>query len=554
MATCINVKIDSNTSGLRFAEEECPKQLPPSTGGTAATVELTFVDNPVEGDTIQIGPEEYTFTDTPVLDTDIEIGADATETRASFVMVVDAESELVTSATQGGSVVVLTAQVAGVAGNMISVAASGSNTTFATSTLTGGVEGDGPVWEPLEPNSYADFGGQLTLVARNPINEGRQRKKGAPVGIEAAGGFNTDFTQTNLQKVMQGFMFADTRTKVNYDTVAAVGDLAIVVTNNAFPQLTSTALDFTTLGLIPGEWIYVGGDEAGESFAEDENNGFKRIRSITANAITFDKSVAPMVSELGAGLTVKLYFGDVLKNENTRSLIKRRTYQIERTLGSLDGMDPPQSEYLTGAVPNELSINLAIEDKVTADLGFVAMDSEQRTQGEGLKPGARPPQIEADMFNTSSDIARIKLSRVVGDDAAPYPMFTFIQEGTISINNGITPNKAIGVFGAIDASAGNFAVSGSVTAYFSDVDSVKAVRENADITMDMIMVKNGAGVVFDMPMIALGDGRPNVVIDEPITLPLTMEAATAAKLGPDFDYTAMWVFFNDLPERATTII
>ncbi|HVJ14526.1 MAG TPA: hypothetical protein VM686_03760, partial [Polyangiaceae bacterium] len=32
-----------------------------------------------------------------------------------------------------------------------------------------------PTWITLEPNSYSDFGGQTTLIARNPINASRQR-------------------------------------------------------------------------------------------------------------------------------------------------------------------------------------------------------------------------------------------------------------------------------------------------------------------------------------------------------------------------------------------
>src|SRR5690606_5644751 len=122
----------------------------------------------------------------------------------------------------------------------------------------------------------------------------------------------------------------------------------------------------------------------------------------------------------------------------------------------------------------------------TADLGFVALDAEQRTQAQGLKAGTRPSLVEGDIFNTSSDVVRFKLSEVVGNEAVPTPMFSFLQEGTLTINNGVTTNKAIGVMGGFDTSVGNFAVSGSLTAYFSDIAAVKAVRDNSDITLDMI--------------------------------------------------------------------
>jgi hypothetical protein len=77
---------------------------------------------------------------------------------------------------------------------------------------------------------------------------------------------------------------------------AAQGDIDVSITG-AFARYVSDVLDFTTLGLIPGEWIYVGGDASTNRFANEANNGFKRVRSISENELVVDKSELPMVAK-----------------------------------------------------------------------------------------------------------------------------------------------------------------------------------------------------------------------------------------------------------------
>jgi hypothetical protein len=142
------------------------------------------------------------------------------------------------------------------------------------------------------------------------------------------------------------------------------------------------------------------------------------------------------------------------------------------------------------------------------------------------------------------------MATVSNTNEAPTPLFAFITEASIAINNNLSPNKAVGVLGAFDVTAGTFSVSGSITAYFGNVSAVQAVRSNADITLDMAMVKDNTGLIIDIPLVSLGDGRLNVEQDQPITLPLSMDAATAEDIAPGMDHTALLTFFGYLPDAA----
>lgn len=335
---------------------------------------------------------------------------------------------------------------------------------------------------------------------------------------------------------------------VGYQATAA--DLNVDVSGD-LPAITSTTLNFTTLGIVPGQWVFVGGDSASHRFVTAANNGFKRVRSVAANRLTFDKSFTAMSAETGTGLTIRLFFGDVLRNE-TGALIKRRTYNVERLLGAPDDANPSQiqSEVLKGAVPNEFTLNIPSAELVNVDFTFVATDNEQRDAATGPKQTAVQTFAVAKEYNTSSDVGRIRLSTVSQTDEAPAALFAYVTEATISINNNVTPNKAVGVLGAFDVTAGTFTVSGELTAYFSNVAATQAVRNNADVTLDISFVKDNTGIVYDLPLIALGDGRLNVEVDQPITLPLTTDAASGQDVAQNLDHTLLITYFNYLPNAA----
>jgi Phage tail tube protein len=485
------------------------------------------------------------------------------------------------------------------------------------------------IWYPLEPNTYTDFGGQITTVARAPINPSRQNQKGVVTDLAASGGFNQDFTIANSARLMQGFMFATAHEKNTTKSINApimgnnvavtgvtaadgyvlasalptpfpVGALVFasgfgVATNNGLhsvtastgatgtvtpafadeaappataemtqvgqqfpagdlsltmvgglPVLNTVANDFTTMGLLEGEWIFIGGDATIAQFASG-TNGFARIGSggLKAKTLTFDKVDFIAAADPGTAKTIQLFFGTVIRNELDPTLIVRRTYQIERTLGA-DASGDTQSETLIGAAANEFTLNIPEANKLNTDMTFVGTDAVARTGAQGLLYGDRPTIELADAFNTSSDFSRIKLSAVDPTTADVTPLFAFLTTMTLTIKNNVAAAKAVANLGAIDMSIGSFDVGGSLTAYFADVTAVQAVRNNQSCTLDMIAVKDNTGILFDVPLLTLGNGRIAITKDQPVTLPLDTNGAQS-----QFGNTLLFQTFPYLPNLST---
>jgi hypothetical protein len=306
--------------------------------------------------------------------------------------------------------------------------------------------------------------------------------------------------------------------------------------------------------LVPGAWIFIGGDQP-DTFFEDADGartgGYARIGvdgvSDDGKTITFDKSTFPPEDNLGADKGVVIYFGDVIKNEEDPDLIVRFSSVMERTLGrDADGM---QSEYLTGSVASEMTWNSPLANLVNIDMAYIC-------QKTGLRKGVDGPlfrragntaakALNEEAFNTSSNVYRLRMAMIDPNTMNPSPMFARVTEWSGSINNNVTSSKAQGVLGGFETTVGNFDNDIELTAYFSTVDVIHAVKCNWDVTFDAIYAKANAGVYYDVPLVSLGGGRLDIEQDAAIMVPLTAAAAESP-----FGHTALIGWFDYLPNAA----
>ena len=104
---------------------------------------------------------------------------------------------------------------------------------------------------------------------------------------------------------------------------AAAGDIVATPTG-----LASTVLDFTTLDLQVGQWIWIGGgtrDDPGRfGFVLGGYRGFACVKAIVPHALTLS-AMGDWAVDPGIGQTIELYFGtytDMVGGDDYESLAK----------------------------------------------------------------------------------------------------------------------------------------------------------------------------------------------------------------------------------------
>jgi len=281
------------------------------------------------------------------------------------------------------------------------------------------------------------------------------------------------------------------------------GDLDVTVSGTSV-TLTTTTLDFTTLGLTVGQTIFVGGEAAANKFATNPtaNSGYLRIVSIAANSMVCDKSSGNWVTEANTTQDVDIYFGRFLRNvavDNADFL--EESIQFEATWTDLEAVGTDAYEYAKGNYCNQLTLNLPLSDKATCEFGFVGTDTEppSTTRASEAENAISPIQTEA--FNTTADIARLRITQTDETNLTSY-----FKTLTLTVNNNVTPEKVIASLGAAFMNIGNFDVSIESQVIFTDKAIPTAIRNNTTLTMDFSLENSDGAFFFDFPAITIGGG------------------------------------------------
>lgn len=295
----------------------------------------------------------------------------------------------------------------------------------------------------------------------------------------------------------------------------ATGDIQI----SSDGEITSTILDFTTLGLRVGQMIYVGGKEDANKFATATNIGFARVVSITEHMLEIDKTEDPFTVDAGTGKKIQLFFGanTYVKPESEGGALKK-TYTIEAEFQDEISQDNSGYRYVSGNLPNQVVINIPLTDKCTLDWSFTGKtaraDSPTKIFSTTVEPLTRTAAV-----NSSTSVPRLLLKSGLSGTLA-----TYLENLTITINNNATNTRAVGVFGAVFANPGNLAIELSGSAYLDSPNIAKAIFENESVSLDIAFCNSDGCMYVEMPQATLGDGSNTFNENGPVTIAITGRA------------------------------
>lgn len=275
----------------------------------------------------------------------------------------------------------------------------------------------------------------------------------------------------------------------------ASGDLVATVTGGN--GLTSTALDFTTLGIVAGQWLKIGGTAVGNQFATAVDNDWCRVSAVAAQRLSFDRVPASWAADAGTSKTVQVFMGDFLTNASTK-----RSNTFERQY--LDH-SPVTYEYIRGCTLDQFAVDVSAQKVVTCAKTYVGSDGVVQTTRF-----ASATDVSAstnDVLNSAANVGR------VGFDGSLVTGPNYVTSAKWNYNNNIRRQIAVGTLGAVGTGNGEFGVTGTLSTYFGDKTMLDKIIGNTLTSYDIRIGRtdtNNETLVFDFPSIKLASGSPAV--------------------------------------------
>lgn len=257
--------------------------------------------------------------------------------------------------------------------------------------------------------------------------------------------------------------------------------------------LASTALDFTTLGLLPGMWLKIDSTTSAMGFATTANNDWVRISgAITATAIPLDNLPSGWGVDAGTGKTIRVYFGDYIQNGTTQT-----SFTIERGF-----MDQTTPTYIvnTGMVVDSYDVAMTSKNKITGSVGFIGMGGSQ---------GTVALDASVDALQTGQVMAANANVGRIAEAGSTLTSPNWAKELKFNIKNNNRALEAVDSASPVGVNSGECKVTGSINTYFGSNATLTKFYNGTVTAINSRVTKNSQALIWQFPRVTLkGGGNP----------------------------------------------
>jgi len=288
----------------------------------------------------------------------------------------------------------------------------------------------------------------------------------------------------------------------------ASGDITATSTG-----LGSSSLDFTTLGLIVGMSIKIGGSSTSNKFATAALNVTVRITAIAAHAITLDNRPSGWTTDAGTGKLIWVFFGDHITNGTTRL-----SQTIER---AFLGQGTPTYFVHTGMVASKYYQTFQAQKPLTGNVTYLGMTGSQSTSTLDASPDATLSLASFPVFAASANVGRVT------ENGSSIAGPNFCQTFEFTIDWSPTASLDITALGPQDITQHEMMVTGKFEVEFGDNSLLTRFFAGTASSVLIYVNKSNRGFVWQFPRITYnGDGSPNATgRNQNVKLPLSWKAS-----------------------------
>jgi hypothetical protein len=317
----------------------------------------------------------------------------------------------------------------------------------------------------------------------------------------------------------------------------ASGDIQLDASGN----LISTVADFTTMGLLPGMRIYVGGvPGTAFAFATAGYSGPAYIVTVAAHVITLKYRAWTVASaDTGSGKTIDLYWGRWLRNVSTvNASYQEQAYNIELSLSSINA-GSPEYVYGQGQYVSSFDIDAPLGGLIKTTLNFLGTDVTDPATARATGPSLAPVPLATERFNSATKEPYVQFLIA----ATEVSVASDITSWKLSFSNGVTGQEQHGKVGPKRIIVGKVGCSLAVDLVVTQDDAMKACTANTTIAFGALLRNGNGGVFIDVPA-----GKFTAAVPKfPANNVVTISPKLGAFIEPTLRYTLGLMVFPYLP-------